>query len=783
MATLTEIATLEEKYIELCKMHGILPNTAILSAFFEAEVKKSRNQRCIMNLYMDRVKYDDYLPLLELCNEINTSEVQGIDLFVRSACSLEDHYALPLIRSVNQKLRVVHLHDSFGKNFWQDVFFQGLSCKVLNVRSMHIHKLNIVGEFTQLHTLILDKNRIVGFGEDCFSCMPKLTYLSMCDTLVSDLWTSAAALLKLPSLKELRFQIWISCSDSSPLNSESSPSSSTKDDINTFIESDPPVEADMWDVAEQMDPSLPVEETLHSMDFSYKIPEQDDLDSHVSVSAGLNGEVLMREKVRRGKMPYKPKDVSPVDTFTRQFGNVGLKYISSKASPICSEKHYRMYMINSLPKLQVLDNLAIRKSDRDKAIETYSANFEDLPYKRKKESVVRVLENREKRSSKGKSQNSYKRSLCAAKMGSPASPLLHSLPFLSSRIQQEDDNSRLCPRQFEYHPLDPSLMVFGTLDGEVVVLNHESGKIFRYIPSNGSQSTILGLCWLKIYPSMVIAGSANGSLKLYDIQKASSTVTTSSHSTSGSVTFDEFDQLTSVHANSTDQLFLASGYSKDVALYDIGRGTRLQVFANMHQEHINVVKFSNHSPFLFATSSFDKDVKLWDLRQEPSRPCYTASSTKGNVMVCFSPDDRYLLASAVDNEVRQLLTVDGRLHLNFEIVPRVSSMNYTRSYYMNGNDYIISGSCDENVIRVCCAQTGRRLRDVTLEGNSSDFSMMYVQSLRGDPFRDFNMSVLAAYARSSSLSEIVKVNLLASRDSTAEESHGLRSYPSSSMGG
>jgi hypothetical protein len=34
------------------------------------------------------------------------------------------------------------------------------------------------------------------------------------------------------------------------------------------------------------------------------------------VSAGLNGEVLMREKVRRGKMPYQPKDVSPVDTFT-----------------------------------------------------------------------------------------------------------------------------------------------------------------------------------------------------------------------------------------------------------------------------------------------------------------------------------------------------------------------------------------------------------------------------------------------------------------------------------
>lgn len=34
---------------------------------------------------------------------------------------------------------------------------------------------------------------------------------------------------------------------------------------------------------------------------------------------------------------------------------------------------------------------------------------------------------------------------------------------------------------------------------------------------------------------------------------------------------------------------------------------------------------------------------------------------------------------------------------------------------MNGKDYIISGSCDEHVVRICCAQTGRRLRDISLE--------------------------------------------------------------------
>ena len=157
-------------------------------------------------------------------------------------------------------------------------------------------------------------------------------------------------------------------------------------------------------------------------------------------------------------------------------------------------------------------------------------------------------------------------------------------------------------------------------------------------------------CLFPIGECQLIAGSDNGSLKLYDIQKMPPT-TMGIYNSPGFVTFDDFDQLTSVHVNSTDELFLASGYSRNVALYDISSGRRLQVFTDMHREHINVVKFANYSPSLFATSSFDQDVKMWDLRQKPIRPCYSASSSRGNVMVCFSPDDHYLLVSAVDNEV------------------------------------------------------------------------------------------------------------------------------------
>lgn len=155
--------------------------------------------------------------------------------------------------------------------FFRDVFSQGLSCQILNVRSLHFRKLNIVGEFAQLHTLVLDSNRVTGFGEGCFSCMPNLTCLSMCDTVVSDLWTASSALLKLPSLEDLRFQDWICCSESS----SSTPLKPQSSDENMFDESkNSSTEADFSGVFQQMD------------------PEEDDLDS-------LYAEVFMGEKVKR----------------------------------------------------------------------------------------------------------------------------------------------------------------------------------------------------------------------------------------------------------------------------------------------------------------------------------------------------------------------------------------------------------------------------------------------------------------------------------------------------
>lgn len=105
----------------------------------------------------------------------------------------------------------------------RDLFQGGLNCQSLKLRSTEIQKLNMVGSFMQLDTLNLDFcSSLTNLERDCFACMPKLMRLSICGTRIADLWTTRAALTRLPSLTELRFQNCICCKDTGPCLASSS---------------------------------------------------------------------------------------------------------------------------------------------------------------------------------------------------------------------------------------------------------------------------------------------------------------------------------------------------------------------------------------------------------------------------------------------------------------------------------------------------------------------------------------------------------------------------------
>ncbi|KAF5961192.1 hypothetical protein HYC85_002401 [Camellia sinensis] len=238
--------------------------------------------------------------------------------------------------------------------------------------------------------------------------------------------------------------------------------------------------------------------------------------------------VLNFQLVAFSKLCTQDGDKSPISALNYNFeledaSTTFKNYVSHHPSPICFEKYYREYMIVSLPHLTVLDNLPIRKLEREMAKIIFLEYYEFLPYKRQhKESVVSVLHMREIGVSRihhhnssrprqplsyRKSQHFYSRSLCAAKLGSSAWPLLHPVSnicccgswahqgTLTSKntrvltwfgkpayVHGSDVFKGLRPRQFEYHPSNSSLMVFGTLDGEIVVINRENGHIIGYLP-------------------------------------------------------------------------------------------------------------------------------------------------------------------------------------------------------------------------------------------------------------------------------------------------------------
>ncbi|KAK4537244.1 hypothetical protein CDCA_CDCA11G3269 [Cyanidium caldarium] len=381
----------------------------------------------------------------------------------------------------------------------------------------------------------------------------------------------------------------------------------------------------------------------------------------------------------------------------------------------------------------------------------------------------------------------------------PAAPLTWAHAFEAARVRQASTQPAAVlvfpaagrARQFEYHPTIVGRLAVGTLDGTVELVNtHRLGVcLSRVSVSNAAASSsitssqrpahhhdvaVLGLCWLRGHPDYLLSGTDRGDIRLLRFSSDSAV------RPSVAATYPEFRHLTSLHANATDQHLIVSGYRKSVPVYNIRTGQSVRTLHPCHDKHINVVKFAHTLPDVLATCSLDGGVALWDLRQP--LPVYRVQMARGNVMLCFSGDDRRLLVSGEDNQVVQLETASGRrLH---ELIVRSgrATANYTRSYYLDasGDEYIISGSCEESKVRLFRAMNGKQLGEVEMDrvraampiappltlsssgagAYARPLQHAYVQSLRPNPHRPFSFSAVLAYYQVNVCSEVVEVDLM-----------------------
>lgn len=350
------------------------------------------------------------------------------------------------------------------------------------------------------------------------------------------------------------------------------------------------------------------------------------------------------------------------------------------------------------------------------------------------------------------------------------------------------------PRQFEFNPILPTILAYGTEDGNLVVMNQETGEVigscrvgggkdkrasrevikstrsltnitrtsedFDFPIIENNSSSVFALSWLNKQSDMFISGTTHGTIHIYNVRRMH-------HRNGNHCAFacDTFNGLTSIHVNSNDTMFAVSGESRDVGLFDINTGIHTSSIKQCHNRIINVIKFAHYNPNILLTSSFDRCVKKWDLREcsldGRRRPIYTSSSNTDIVTACFSPDDSRILVSGVDNEVQQLTAVDGRLEHHFNIRKTERRTNFTRSYYMHNGEYIITGSSTESTVRIFNAKTGALHSETEMDDQRYlTSSVYYVQTVRANPWRRFNFSALLVSGNDWKSRVIANVDLL-----------------------
>ena len=101
----------------------------------------------------------------------------------------------------------------------------------------------------------------------------------------------------------------------------------------------------------------------------------------------------------------------------------------------------------------------------------------------------------------------------------------------------------------------------------------------------------------------------------------------------------------------------------------------------------NAPVFASLHPHLIAAPAFlGRAALMFDTRSALDRPVWRLETPSALTNVCFSPDDRTLLISGVDNWVSEVCVTAGHLHDPPLELPHLDlPLNYTKSYYTSAH--------------------------------------------------------------------------------------------------
>ena len=90
----------------------------------QAKIQKSSHEKCSIVVLLDHLRAADFSPLIDVFLEIDSSNIDAVDILHESPIILTEEYVLSMIRTINLKLRLVELRDvSFGKDFFRFVLW------------------------------------------------------------------------------------------------------------------------------------------------------------------------------------------------------------------------------------------------------------------------------------------------------------------------------------------------------------------------------------------------------------------------------------------------------------------------------------------------------------------------------------------------------------------------------------------------------------------------------------------------------------------------------------